>query len=118
MKIRTNFISNSSSSSFIIYGTRISEEDLKKYAEDKYFDNKEYQKVKFSEVYDLVEFLECNDSLEIISNYDCEDYYIGRSFHTIGDNETGKQFKDSVENQLKQVFEDVKCRTLDITISS
>lgn len=117
-KKRFCFISNSSSSSFIIYGTRISEEDLKKYAEEKYSDDKEYQKVKTSEIYDLVEFLECNDSLEIISNWECESFYIGRSFHKIGDNQTGKQFKDSVENQLKKVFEDVKCRTLDITISS
>lgn len=37
MKTRQSFISNSSSSSFIIYGTRISEEDLKKYAKKKTF---------------------------------------------------------------------------------
>lgn len=84
----------------------------------KHSDNKEYQKVKSSEMYDLVEFLECKDSLEIISDCECEEFYIGRSFDKIGDNETGKQFKESVENQLKKVFDDIKCRTLDITISS
>ena len=54
MKTRQSFISNSSSSSFIIYGTRISEEDLKRNMKKKHSDNKEYQKVKSSEMYDLV----------------------------------------------------------------
>lgn len=43
---------------------------------------------------------------------------MGRSFNKIGDKETGEQFKKSVENQLKQVFGNVKCDTLDITIAS
>lgn len=118
MKIRNSFVSNSSSSSFIIYGIEISEEEVRKYADKKYSDDKEYNNLNKSEIFDIVDFLQSNDSLEFVCDYECDDYYIGRSFEKIRDNETGKQFKESVEKQLSEVFGKVKCRTIDITINS
>ena len=39
-------------------------------------------------------------------------YAVGRSWDTIGDDETGKQFKEKVEQGIKEVFGDkIKCST-------
>lgn len=110
MKVRSGFVSNSSSSSFLIYGawvdvskvkdmlkSKLSEEDLKELEEDPYM---------------LGEFA---DSLPMYYHFDYESdaCAFGRSFSSIKDDETGKGFKDSVKEKLREMFgEDVKCDTI------
>jgi len=72
MKIRNGFVSNSSSSSFLIYGCQVSKEVADK-AEG-------MKDVKFDVVY---------------GEYDS--YYLGLSWHKVKDDQTGKEFKESVE---------------------
>lgn len=80
MKIRMGFVSNSSTSSFLIYGT----DDIS------------------SEEYDLI-----SDKYYKEIDYHCpyeDHYYIGYSWDSIKDDETGKQFKDRVESKIKELL--------------
>ena len=108
MKIRNGFVSNSSTSSFCIYGISIENgsEDmnvlLKKYGllteeEDESGDNF-YEKLD-----DLTERLE-KEGLEV-HQYPDAGTYIGRSWSGVKDNETGKEFKKDVETKLKEIFD-------------
>ena len=91
MKIRQGFVSNSSSSSFLIYGAII--------------EGKDYDEME--EIMKDVEGFEWADPCDEGSQY------VGKSWGDIGDNETGRQFKDSVEKVLKEKFgKDIKCNTL------
>jgi len=96
MKIRSGFVSNSSSSSFLIYGAFLNSSDIK-----------ELLKLSEEEQQDELDYiLQERTGFEVhapIDDYD-DGYYIGRSYDSIGDDETGKQFKESVEKKLEEVF--------------
>lgn len=114
MKIRSGFVSNSSSSSFCLYGIFI--EDGK---EREYIDLKRESKIKKSLNEDDEDFSfdedddEYNDSSEL---YDLEDnsdllvyhpegfdgWYIGKSPANIGENQTLKEFKQEIVDELKR----------------
>jgi len=93
MKIRTGFVSNSSSSSFCIYGASISDvETLAKAL-----------KIESEDDWDAIK-----SSLEKLGLdwYGNSDYgrYIGRTWSSIKDDETGAQFKKSVDDKLKDLL--------------
>ena len=90
MKIRQGFVSNSSSSSFCIYGCCIEENDIDAIDE----------KLKEKNIY------------IVYGPYDS--VYIGREFTSIKDDETGKQFKENVEKEIEEVLgEKRKCSTFE-----
>ena len=96
MKIRSGFVSNSSSSSFMIYGVYLEDSDIIKLlnlSED-----------ESDDMYETVEKALENSDLEFHSPYGDNGFYIGKSFSDIGDDETGKQFKDKVESKLTEIF--------------
>jgi len=103
MKIRTGFVSNSSSSSFCIYGTYINGE-LKEQIE------KNLIKMGYSEqdlVNGLEDFFGYNNErkelgLEFHSVID-ESSYLGNSWSSVKDNETGKQFKERTEKAIEKI---------------
>lgn len=45
--------------------------------------------------------------------YDDDGFYIGRSFRTIKDNETGKEFKEKVEEKIKKYFPNSSLGTIE-----
>ena len=46
--------------------------------------------------------------------YDWDTIYIGRSWKNIADNETGTEFKKSIEERLKKIFgNEIKCETFE-----
>jgi len=106
MKIRTGFVSNSSTSSFCIYGAWLGEDDIKKIA--RHFD-KETSDEEFDdfENYDYEEIL-CSEFYITTPEY-C-DTAIGQSIHSMKDSETKEEFKMRVQKQLSDALgEEVKC---------
>ena len=137
MKIRNGFVSNSSSSSFVIYGTELESNFLKDLND---FGKKELIKLlKSNSWYNyqggdddfeaLKEYLGKSDDVDLfnveseyigtyigdymIQEYNNE-YLVGRHWYTIKDDETGKQFKDSVKEDFKKYFDkDFEYETFD-----
>jgi len=99
MKVRNGFVSNSSTSSFLIYGVQI--EDLSD-IEDV------IEKLNLSEDaqddrYEIAEALTKDTTL----SYNCPfDYgvYIGKSWAEIEDDETGASFKKSIKKEIENIF--------------
>ena len=119
MKIRTGFVSNSSSSSFCMYGVSIRYdqmieilEELDKMPEDNIYDD------------DIGFWLEYEDNtifpnLEIRHHCDAEEIYIGEKWENIGEEETGNQFKNRVAEEIEKCLgKKLKCHTVEGIISN
>lgn len=104
MKIRSGFVSNSSSSSFCIFGAYVNGQEEKMLAVLKErFANEPDKMAKLEEIseddtYELLELYSEEFDLEYVAA-DSE-YYLGRSYSGIGEDETGKQFRESVSTKL------------------
>lgn len=79
MKIRTGFVSNSSSSSFLIYGIELTSEEFGKFSNDYDYAYPEYY------------------------HGDGEyAHYFGISWNEVGDDETGREFKERVVKEVNE----------------
>jgi hypothetical protein len=99
MKIRNGFVSNSSSSSFLLYGVYL---DDGSEAVDGY---------NFLVRKGLVEEPEVDSIHELYGVFDLEihapwgeEVYIGLSWDEVGDDETGREFKERAERLIKRIM--------------
>lgn len=98
MKVRSGFVSNSSTSSFCLYGMCFDSDEIDAIA----------QALGIEEKYDLAE--DVATALGLQCEYGPEDeYFIGRDPGCIGDDETGSQFKNSIKKALQKALKDVNC---------
>lgn len=110
MKIRNGFVSNSSSSSFLIYGTTMFRDEILKTLNTKHKEVNE-EDDDSDDVYEVLEEALEGTKLDHHTPYD-DSVYIGASWDAIGDDETGAQFKQRVQDQLKKVFgKELPCGT-------
>ena len=99
MKVRQGFVSNSSSSSFVIYGVCLDGEKIFEMAKDT-FD--EFQKMEDLDTYELLNELlqlELYKDLFFASDGDGR-YYVGASYTDFKDDETYLEFKDRIKQNL------------------
>ena len=125
MKIRNGFVSNSSSSSFCAYGLAFYEADeiikfcktCKNYDEAvksyilAFMSEEEYSKLDDQDIEntledDCIEFLnylvQCDISFSLeTAHTPSGTYYIGRDYSMLRDDETGKQFRDSLKTAFQ-----------------
>ena len=116
MKIRQGFVSNSSSSSFLIYGTCIDEDKIKTkellqkiIEKEEGINDLEAAGDEFDD--DTTDILEVLTDLEVWHPEYVEAYYMGLSWSDVKDDETGRQFKDRVEAKIKEFFPTAKFGT-------
>ena len=97
MKIRECLVSNSSSSSFCIFGTILSEkcvEELKK----KFGDEDQG-------MYEIADKMISDQKLDLSIHCPPDDqYYLGRSWSKVKDDQTGGEFKEDVKKQIIQLL--------------
>ena len=94
MKIRNGFVSNSSSSSFLLYGIYI---DVQKVIDGH---NKTAKK---NEQIDSAWKLGEVSGLSVEDPWDDGEVYVGLSWDEVGDNETGAQFKARAEALIRKL---------------
>ncbi len=95
MKIRTGFVSNSSASSFFIYGISLSRHAVEELGAQ--------HKIEEECTGDILDRLLEETDLTYNSVPD-GDYYIGLSLERIKDDETGLQFKERVAKGIEKVL--------------
>jgi hypothetical protein len=100
MKIRTGFVSNSSSSSFVAWGVHLDYDEMTALLDlDVDIDADEDFDDYYGTVWGFAERLD----LDCDIGEDENDVYIGKFWNRIKDNETGAQFKQSVKEKLESV---------------
>lgn len=103
MKIRNGFVSNSSSSSFCIFGSEYSgvEDQVRAILTERAKDDPDtLSEIENCDEAELVELYIKDTELEVHYGPDGEGY-IGREYTSIGLDETGREFQESVNKVLE-----------------
>jgi len=113
VKIRFGFVSNSSTTSFCIFGASFTPDDMKQALKILYPRPINIPTIDSLDVDEEDEDFDHYEAMKKISNalglifsqlgYDCDEYVLGRNYDSIKDDETGKQFKDSTKEKIEPI---------------
>ena len=111
MKIRNGFVSNSSSSSFCIYGVCLDSSEITDSYEPKETETEEDEDDEVDEesCEEVLDSLLKDTDLGYWSDYN-DNYYLGISLTEQEDDQTHKQFKNGIEEALKKIFPDLELK--------
>ncbi|MFA5135516.1 MAG: hypothetical protein WC505_07060 [Patescibacteria group bacterium] len=102
MKIRTGFVSNSSSSSFLIWGITVDTSEFQKEIPVRDEDGEDCEE---ESPYDVAERLESEYGDIVRFAYENDILYLGRCPSTCGLDETMRKFQQRVETEVKAMAE-------------
>jgi hypothetical protein len=111
MKIRQGFVSNSSSTSFLLYGIVVEESELfEKYKSELTPEElEEWENGDFDEQYFVEQKI--GEGYSVKHPYESDSYYIGKSWDEIKNEQTRKEFTEEIENRLSKLGFNKKCDT-------
>jgi len=107
MKIRTGFVSNSSASSFCIFGAEFELSEFKDLVKKQIIEDDDDEETQREAAETWAE----KNKLELFNEGYDSTIYIGRSWSTVKDNETGLEFKKSTIEKIQSRFPKKKCQT-------
>ena len=100
MKTKLDFVTNSSSASFVVMGTRISIDTIK---------TKDNENDLYIPLYDIVKGTDLDFSFGAVGSYEADDFIVGICYKKMGEDETLRQFKERATQEIKKAFgKDVK----------
>lgn len=106
MKIRTGFVSNSSSSSFVVYGITMNSSEVLDLAKKLGYETAVSEDEEYIDTYELLKFVAVKLGKDWGSSTgpqgECP--MLGRKYQSLKDDETGKQFRDSVQQKLSEML--------------
>ena len=106
MKIRIDYVSNSSSSSFMVVGHAFDDNELVKIAEHNKIGGPDVTDYEDWGKYDIVEALE-DKFKDLNFNYGLENYgeevCVGMEYSDMKQNETRKEFENRIADRLKEL---------------
>ena len=113
MKVRNGFVSNSSTSSFCIYGASINSTKAEEIINRLKIDRDKYKGYDPNDVTETLEgYVSDKSNLDVENPPSEYDYglYIGLSWDKMKDDETLAEFKSRIESEIKEVInEELKC---------
>ena len=112
MKVRSGFVSNSSSSSFLIFGVTLGDDSLREALRKVNGSVAEADRISDDDIdgmdsYELADQLFAENRELEYHQPEYSDVYVGGSWDGVRDDETGKQFKERVLKALQSCGLDV-----------